>query len=966
MFMKKNLLHFQPLLLAAGTLALVSSCQDYEPFNDQQIQDVAYTHEFERQFGEIDPRQDWDLFGQLARHIGPVTRAGGNQSPTITVIDSEGIDDTLHISQEQHSNYKLFLPELSIPGNTYENSNLGKVTQDFHTVAREIDLCPMHWTTSATDEIGIYWYVDEEEYDDQGNEITKTIMGKDEHMYYIKEATVLSGSHKQRVDLETIYNYGQGPVVVRTSLNGVFSVGDAFTPKNQWDAQYIVDQYLVSHPIRITIPDNISNWGFWIRNLDGSGQRYSEWNLNNKADGPIEADGTHRMSYSATFNINGLELVGDGTKVWDPSQYLCFEDWISWGSDADLNDLVFIARGLDNTNIVDNNYITENALLVCEDLTKYDFDFNDVVLDLTYREVDDRQYEWVEEETIQTPWGDQKIAAHWAPISSEAKETLFQVVPMAAGGAYETDVYFGQLPTTKGEIHTLMKETGWNGDPLHHDTINVAEKIEKIAVDTLIEQIPMGYVWNIGNGQGQYATHLSQLFAEGYIRLHCKKDDKDATKIITSGTINTSKDTPTAPQMMLLPKYFEWPQEETHITEAYTGFADWVSDITKTSWILDSQVPEKVTDRGDLKPENPQEAVDPSLIEGVEVPFHGGQFIYVNPDDPDDTFTFTNGIFISLAGIKELLLSEDSKATVIVHFANKPANIYFDDANGNLLVYDKFGDDLPHTTSYTFSARRFNMAVESGGMWLLQDEDRPFEVTKVEIELIGATDPSKRHELVVSPISISFDEIGQTKVITATSSTGANFSYQSTDITVAEVSLDNGVPTVRAKGQGNCQIIVTAVAGNGYNASVERITVLVDRTPTMHLSVGEPAWHQDVQEGGNTYSYIYTCNLTTFADLSTWTNGATITFHYEGYDSTENPWAPNFFRVLNSAEQVVAGDFTSYPEGARDVTYTISAFNLASCYDSATEQYIFKIEYTDWFFNRSPVVTGGSITRIAN
>ena len=947
---KKITLSLRRCLLLAGTMALVSSCQDYEPFSDQQIQDVAYTHEFEKQFGEIDPCQDWDLFGQLARHIGPVTRAGGNQSPTLTLLN-----DTIRISQAQHSNYKLFLPELNIANNTYENSNLGQVTQDFLTTARHIDLCPMHWTTSANDEIGIYWYVDEEEYDDQGNEITKTIMGKDEHMYYIKEFTIISGSHKQRIDIERVKN---DETVVRQDLTGTFSIADAFLSPEAMAEQGFKEQYLVSHPYRITIPDNISEYGFWIRNMDGSGQRYSEWKLNNKADGNIEADGTHRMSYTATFNINGLDLHGDGTRVWDPSQYLCFEDWMNYG-DADLNDLVFIARGLDDTNIKDNNYITENALLVCEDLTKYDFDFNDVVLDLTYKEVDDRQYQWVPEKTL--PNG-QKIAAHWEVKSAEAKETWFYVAPMAAGGAYETDIYFGQLTQSKGEIHTLMKETGWNGNPLDHHIINAGPTFQKIQVDTLSEMVPMGYVWNVGNGQGQYATHLSQLFAEGYIRLHCKFDDKNAEKIITSGTIKTDKNTSTAPQMMLLPKYFEWPQEEYHISDAYRGFSDWVSDITKTSWILDTQVPDSITDRGDLKPENPQEAVDPSLIEAIEVPFHGRQFIF-DPAGPDE-YVFNNGIFISLAGIQELRVNDEAKATVIVHYANKPANIYFDDANGNLLVYDKFGDGQQHTTYYTFSAKRFNQAVESGGMWLLQDEDRPFTVTKVEIELIGVTDPSKRHNLLVSPITMTFDELEQTMQITATSSTGANISYSSTDMTVATVSIDNGIPTVRAKGEGKCQIIVTAEAGNGYAASVERINVVVDRTPTMPLTVGEPAWHDNVTEGSSTYYYIYHRELTTYTDLSGWTNGASITFRYEGY--IYGQYRPNFFRVLNPAGTVIAGDFSRHDAADGNITYTISGTNLESCHDIASGQYKFTIQYSDWDFNGAPNITSASVTKIAN
>ena len=80
---KKITLSLRRCLLLAGTMALVSSCQDYEPFSDETLHDKAYTHEFERKFGKIDPNQNWDLFGQLARHIGPETRAimlvAGNQ-----------------------------------------------------------------------------------------------------------------------------------------------------------------------------------------------------------------------------------------------------------------------------------------------------------------------------------------------------------------------------------------------------------------------------------------------------------------------------------------------------------------------------------------------------------------------------------------------------------------------------------------------------------------------------------------------------------------------------------------------------------------------------------------------------------------------------------------------------------------------------------------------------------------------
>ena len=82
-------------LVLSASAAFVSSCQDYEPYNDQHLQDVAYTHEFERQFGKIDPNQNWDLYGQLydnvygqpKRNIGPLTRANTDEKPTFVDAD---------------------------------------------------------------------------------------------------------------------------------------------------------------------------------------------------------------------------------------------------------------------------------------------------------------------------------------------------------------------------------------------------------------------------------------------------------------------------------------------------------------------------------------------------------------------------------------------------------------------------------------------------------------------------------------------------------------------------------------------------------------------------------------------------------------------------------------------------------------------------------------------------------------
>ena len=943
-------------LVLSASAAFVSSCQDYEPYNDQHLKDVAYTHEFERQFGKIDPKQDWDLFGQLARRIGPMTRAGESEYPTISLWS-----DTVQISKETHDNYTLVLPEIGTANNSYANSNMGQVTQDFLSSARKIDFIPVHWTTSAVDSIGIYWYVDEDEWKNN-TEVTTTIMGKDGHLYYIKKATVVTRT-KTRLDIAYVSfdpndpdNKDKWVETITPIPNNSTNVNDYFLNDAQMRQRNIREQYLVSHPYSIIIPNNIPEIGFWIHNQDGSDIRYSEWNLNPSVE-PFEQGGTYKMSFVATFNLNGLNL-GNG-EISDKNQYICFEDWIN-GGDADLNDVIFIARGLDDTNIKDNDAITENALLVCEDLSSYDFDFNDVVLGLTYKEEDEKTYTWVPKQG--------NIAAHWEAVSTEAKSEKVIVTPMAAGGAFETNVTINNV--SRGEIHTLLKESpSLPSNSRNHRIINAGSEYQAIA-DPITIDIPTNHQWNVGNGDGQYATHLSQLFLkENFFKL--VSTDGDVVKIVSNISSDGSSSEGSyqegkAPQMMLLPYYFEWPQEEVHISEAYNkddshGFENWVQDITKTNWIFDSQVSELVTDRGEFLPDTPEEEINMNLIEAIEVDFKDSIFVYGSGDpNIDNGFTFYNAIFIDLQGISPLLL-DDAKATVIVHYTLKPANIYFDDADGNLLVYDSFGDGRPHTTTYTFSANRFNKAVNSGGMWLAQTDDEHLRISKVEIQLIGVTDPEDRHNLVVNPTSITFNEIGLSQVLTYSSSTHANVSFTTTDINVAQWRLnDNGEPSVYAQGVGTCEIIVTAEATTQYKANVVRIPVVVN--PTLTLNLGQVRNSSDITVGSTTYTNIRRRNATTTSpvDLNDWSNGAKLTIHYTGLSSDEHPV---IFRISNTSRVVIAGDYRGYKQYEHDVTFTLTKEQLATCQLNDDNTLSFRIEYNT--FNNTPTISSVSLTKIA-
>ncbi len=961
-------------LLLAGTMALVSSCQDYEPFNDQQIQDVAYTQEFVKQFGEIDPDQDWDLFGQLARHIGPVTRANSEQLPQVNLLN--GTDKQIKITRAKHGVYTTVLPELNIYNNSYEGSNLGQVTQDFLTTARKFTLSPVHWTTSSINEIGIYWYVDEED------DTTTPVMGKDGKLYYIKHFTIID-NHKTRLDIMK-----NGSL---QNIDGCLSVTDQFSSNND---------YLISHPIEVIVPNNITEYGFYIHNKGGDGHsdagtRYSEWNLNPIASGRIEGnkinggmtleelkESKKTISYTATFNPSQLKKQ-DGSPV-DPNdnhQYLCFEDWFNEG-DADLNDVVYYAEGLDQTNIVDKSAINENAILVCEDLKMYDFDFNDIVLGLNFKQDIEKKYEYkpaAPSDVNSNIW----IPAHWEAVETNVLGRTLYITPMAAGGAYETNVTFWGI--SRGEIHGLLKENPvLPSGSKEHQIINAGAEYEERA-----DVIPItleSYQWNVGEGQGQYATYLSQLFAEGFFQLACfdgeakviikNRPSEESTNGSSSGS-GIHYEEGYAPQMMLLPYYFEWPREQQHISLAYTGFSDWVSDITKTSWIFDSQVQELITERGNFLPD-----VDPSegestgqLVTGTELPHNNDNpFVYHDFDQNGNprTTTYNNGELIDLSKIAEIT-NEQSRAEITVEYSYKPSGpVYIDDANGNLLVWENGGTGGTTTTTYTFSANKFNQAIASGGIWILpgyvNGQEQWLAVSRVTIKIIGATeeyDPlqTNRHELTVTPASLTFNGPGETANITASSSTGATeFTYASTNTKIATVSENGEVTAVAA---GNTVIVVTAKASGSYESTVKRIPVDVARK-TISLSLGSPTdadnlvgdawtynptWNNPPNPMGyvsgqsyTTYDRVKHVTASTSEDLSKWGNGATLSVHY-AVDTNVADFSPNIIRIKNQAGDVIAGNFHNYNSQLEaNVTFSLSSDDIASCrLDNG--QYEFIIEY---------------------
>ena len=765
-------------LLLSGTAAFVSSCQDYEPSSDQHVQDVAYTHEFERQFGEIDPEQNWDLFGQLARKRHAGTRADQYVGQVTTT--ELGPDSYIHISQDDADEYAKVLPD--------ENNNLGKVKEDFVGTAHTFTLAPVYWYTGSPKdrhELGIYWYTDEEKNADV------TIMGADGELYWLVRKPLIWNKHnlyyiKSEGGQETEVETGTSSNVTLRSAGHVFN-----SPYNGIE--------LISHPIQVTVPEEIPYFGFYIRdNTGGWGTRYSESKLN-----PAIQQSATRPSFAATFNI---QQDIDPSYTGSNRQYLCFEDnFDPRETDFDLNDLVFAIEGFDEGAIIDRSTANEKAVLVCEDLTQFDFDFNDIALGLNYTNELDREFKWNNNTGVYD-------------LIKTTEILKLEVTPMAAGGACESTVSLND--ETWGEIHTLLNESPAATDPKKHQIINAASiYVDRKAQTKTFDKTQLP-VPRVGEGTGQYPTYLSQLFAEGFFAI--TTTDGDATTIITNNAFKGKEDGKApAPQMILLPDYFEWPQEQMYIKEAYTGFASWVEDVTKTDWILTSQKENMITDRGDLKPEvNPEAPAE--VLENVRLnPESGKVFEY------DESTTFSRGIFLDLSGIQDDAYDESSAKLHVVYDTKPNALIYLDDANKHEILRDNYSYGSNIYNTYSISAEKFKLALASDGLWIVANGDSRIRISFAEIDIQNVTTEA-HHKLFVDPTYITFENSTPVK-ITANSTTGGEISFTSTDNSIVTVN-ENGLVTPHANGYAS--ILVRAEAstdsnGKQYKATSERVSVEV-------------------------------------------------------------------------------------------------------------------------------------------
>ncbi len=624
-----NKFKFLPFIAAA---AVIAGCQEYDL--GLTVDEIRYKESFTNAFGQIDPNQNWDLYGQLAGGAKSGMTRASVTAPVLGSVDISDLPESqyAYLTKEQALRYQKMLPESQSNSLQYEQTNLGRVVQNFKVKTNSFVLYPVHWNTGGSDVVGFYYHVPEgtanaeavTDVNGNTNYICKVeVYTNKTHLYYTSR--FVAYKYWDDIPFDLIDSYWDKlvekyPTVYTTEPDGakmingtipfnssnmyniknsriwddlvsidseMFVLGDGKTTYDSWsnkvgtgvklykdlaytptwtadgeqDASSVWTTYsaaqLQSRGIVVTLPET-TEIGMYLTNGDHT--FYSESNLNYKFNwgGTV---GEKEACHVATY----LDEYEDGTPVLDQEnnqvRYLCFEDWYNT-KNFDLNDVIFRVYGFDGpgSEVVDNDNYTEEALLVCEDLGDFDFDFNDVVLKLGYQK------------------GTTRIT-HYKPNSDEVdyvEETIsesIKVTPMAAGGANESTVTIhpvnGGEDILLGEIHELL-------DGAAPSIINAGPTFggEGASFEYPVQQY--GATWD----KSVYPTYLSMLFDKGFIKITSSGETAHA---ITSN--NTYTETGAAPQMMLLPMSFEWPQERNPISDVYTSFSTWVSDITATEWI---------------------------------------------------------------------------------------------------------------------------------------------------------------------------------------------------------------------------------------------------------------------------------------------------------------------------------------------------------------------------------------------
>lgn len=600
--MKATKLFVFPAILAALTFA---SCSDYDNgFTEKQIR---YEQAFHDAFGDIDPAQDWNLVRQLAEKGTRTAYPNGNMWASESWVVPDPLEDcqkyiVRRFFQENKEpkgiaiNFSDFFVQQVYRGGDNPGSNS---PEKYKAADGQNDIIPgdhMDYLTAGSnhDHINNFNGGTGSAY---GNVQDNNLQGfhSDEIMLMVDSQTDCFGYWNS----EGSYGHDDRYVIVSGdmieewarvqgiewckcesahSLRGRFFVGfdfDMVPEKKLYTGSYLeVDG--VKYPY---ISDNRNTYCGEFETMD----EYSEVLSYLQSGKDPKQDGKERLTerierakyllsqgYLPTQN-NGFVKVGGCNDGY-------YSDWI-----------VSITPGMMRGTL-------ESALLVCEDLGDYDFDFNDIVLQLDHiREInaDNTQSDKLVI-TAMAAGGTLPSYVYYKPLRSQSQHTAPDLTNI--GDEQETWEWLWDWKAFADDDNGMT-----NG--IHHMTSGNEGDLRPLNVGAKPQY--KGYSWEKDitgaievirtspdpNIQKYINNYVSYLF--DYSRIQVCVGDPDSTKATVIRPIqhgyNENEDASNyylrnTPQMMLLPLTYQWARERVFIGEAYPDFTDWVRNKDNADW----------------------------------------------------------------------------------------------------------------------------------------------------------------------------------------------------------------------------------------------------------------------------------------------------------------------------------------------------------------------------------------------
>ena len=370
-----------PFLALTTGLLVLAGCQEYEL---ERTEEVAFRHSYEsnfvKTFGNVSPSQSWDLtsYAKHQRYMAGITRAY-TEYETVA-----GTDGWYVVEDATLSWLKSNLPE------NYDNSDL--ITANvFRTEedAAVFEVVPIYQGTS--DLRWDLWICIKE---DGKEDVTQNLWSK--------------GSGLQRLNIP---------------LFG----GDWSDVGPNGNTSNFLTQGVRSKPILINVPAH-STFYFYLQNTNSTLLYGTEGMKNSSIDDPVQIGALTSLPRPTNIreDYSAVVLACEDVKR---SRFF---------SDEDFNDMVFLLTGFVPEIIYDDEirytYIRKRYLI--EDFGAYDYDFNDIIVDVTQTTA--------QEYTINSETGEAKPKEGTTPVvTQEAKVTsLCGTLPFQVKVG---DTYFGQV-----------------------------------------------------------------------------------------------------------------------------------------------------------------------------------------------------------------------------------------------------------------------------------------------------------------------------------------------------------------------------------------------------------------------------------------------------------------------------------------------------------------------------------------